>query len=420
MNEGKLKPEQMTEKFFDYIFLDKGEAAGVAGDTGISAELLNEIRSDVEYWYPLDINLGGKEHMTVHFPVFLMNHVAILPEKYHPRGILSHWYIVGKGSKISKSKGGAVPIPNAAGKFTVDALRLYYCHVASPFADVEWDEATVGNYRQRISRVESLIRQLEDVDGKYGIIDDWLVSRFNTRLKQIYRGMDSFDLRIAANEIFFEIPSDLRWYLKRGGGSKETLDYVLNTWIKLICPFTPHIAEEVWESRGGEGLVSGASLPEPDSMKINEKAEVGEIMLKNLMDDMDEIIKVTAITPKKIVIYTAEDWKAATYRDALQTEKVDVPGIMKKLMADEEIRSKGKAVSKYVQKLAGESRKMKPEDRKRYSITIDEKSYIGGAVDFLKEQFDCDIEVYRAGEECYDPQNKAQRAEPWKPAIFIE
>jgi leucyl-tRNA synthetase len=137
-NSGQLKLESLTEEFFDFVFLGKGDVKAVAASTGANPELLERIREDVFYWYPLDINLGGKEHMTVHFPAFLMNHVAVLPEQLWPRGIFVNWYVTGKLGKISKSKGGAEPIPDAAERFGVDALRLYYAHIAAPFADVEW------------------------------------------------------------------------------------------------------------------------------------------------------------------------------------------------------------------------------------------------------------------------------------------
>jgi leucyl-tRNA synthetase len=426
INDGRLKPEQLTEQFFDYIYLGEGSAAESSNATGIDAALLEEIRADIEYWYPLDINLGGKEHMTVHFPVFFMNHVAVLPKEYYPRGIFAHWYIVGKGSKISKSKGGAVPIPNAAEKFTVDGLRLYYCHVASAFADVEWEETAVFNYRQRINRVEALVRQLAEVDGGQGTIDEWLEARFNARLAQYCQAMDAFDLRIAANEIYFEVASDIRWYLKRGGGNKSLLSKLASKWIRMMCPITPHSAEELWEAIGGEGLASAAKLPEPeprtDIKEGSSPAISGEAMLKDLMASLNEIIKVTSIKPKRMVIYTAAGWKKTAFREALVSEggKVDVGGLMKKLMTDEHIRSQGKAVSKYVQKLAGDMRRLSQEDRARYGTLIDEKAYLTDALSFLEKEFGCKVEIYSADDGADDPQGKAQRAEPWSPGIYIE
>ena len=104
-NEKQVVPAQMTEEFFDLLLLGKGDFSKVSSSTGVPEALLRKMRDEVLYWYPLDLNLGGKEHMTVHFPAFLMNHVAILPKEMWPRGIFVNWWVIGKGGKISKSKG---------------------------------------------------------------------------------------------------------------------------------------------------------------------------------------------------------------------------------------------------------------------------------------------------------------------------
>ncbi|HEC82828.1 MAG TPA: leucine--tRNA ligase, partial [Thermoplasmatales archaeon] len=94
VNEGEIKADEMNDEFFDYVFLGKGKAKN---------EIWEEIREEFEYWYPVDINLGGKEHKTVHFPVFIMNHVAIMSERFFPKGIFVNWWITQKeGMKISK------------------------------------------------------------------------------------------------------------------------------------------------------------------------------------------------------------------------------------------------------------------------------------------------------------------------------
>ena len=136
INDERVSVKQLTEEFFDYVFLGKGKNEEVVKKLKIAGNLLDQIRDDFNYWYPLDINLGGKEHQTVHFPVFVMNHVGILDKKHWPKGIFVNYWIIGKGSKISKSKGGAEPIPGAIKKYSVDGMRLYYAHVSSPHADV--------------------------------------------------------------------------------------------------------------------------------------------------------------------------------------------------------------------------------------------------------------------------------------------
>ena len=142
----------MTEEFFDYVYLSEGEA---------KKKIWEEVKKEFDYFYPLDINLGGKEHKTVHFPVFLMNHVGILHHDKWPKGIFVNWWVTGKGSKISKSKGGAVPIPDAMAKYGVDAMRLYYAHIGSPHVDVVWTEEVVHNYKNALERILGLIDEFK-------------------------------------------------------------------------------------------------------------------------------------------------------------------------------------------------------------------------------------------------------------------
>ncbi len=309
-NSGQLKLESLNEEFFDYVFLGKGDVSNVAAATGVSSELLVQIKDDVYYWYPLDINLGGKEHMTVHFPAFLMNHMAILPEQLWPRGIFVNWYVTGKLGKISKSKGGAEPIPDAAERFGVDALRLYYAHIAAPFADVEWDEGAIENYTSRIERVLRTMEDLKTLQGsEMQNVDDWLLSRLANRAAAIQRSMGEFDLRRMANEAYFETLSDVRWYIRRGGYNAATAAKVLRTWVRLMAPITPHVAEEMWAGMGEKGFVSIAPYPLAEELPYNPEAEAAENYLEEAMTDINEILKVTGITPRRIFIYTTPQWK---------------------------------------------------------------------------------------------------------------
>ena len=299
VNEGKINVEEMNDDFFDYVFLGKGEAKN---------EIWEEIRKEFDYWYPVDINLGGKEHKTVHFPVFIMNHVAIMPQKYWPKGIFVNWWITQKaGAKISKSKGGAEPIPDAVERYGVDAMRLYYAHIGSPFVDIEWDAEAVESYKKRIIKLWELFEKLIGLEGEVKKIDEWLKNAFNEKLKEANEAMKEFELRKAANALFFEMFNAFEWYLKRGGENKELIRKILEKWIRAITPFTPHIAEEMWEKLGNKGFVSLESYPMEE--EIDYEVLKAEEVLKETIDDMQEIIKVTKIKPNKIYLYFAPSWK---------------------------------------------------------------------------------------------------------------
>ncbi|TQS78877.1 MAG: leucine--tRNA ligase [Methanomethylophilus alvi] len=425
-NSKQITPEQMKPEFFDYVILEKGDAAAVSASTGISAGLLDKIRKDVQYWYPLDINLGGKEHMTVHFPVFLLNHRAVLPDKMQPRGILVNWYVTGKNKdKISKSKGGAQPIPGAVAKYGADSMRLYYANVASMDSDVEWDEDIVFTYRQRLesimSSVEDLIGQEADVPS--GDIDAWLISRFNTHLAEIREAMDRYDLRAMTTVVYYDMANDMRWYARRSGRNKDTVRKALRIWINAMMPVTPHVAEELWSEAGFEGLASEAQLPEADSSMRDASAEYGEGLIQEVISDINEIRKMAKTEVKKAYVYTTPAWKVSVLKDAIsmaENKELTIPALTKKCMADENLRKMGKSVSEFAKKTAVDLMRSNPEDRKALA-GLDEESLLKSAVGFIAAETGMETEVFGADEENkYDPSGKARVAVPGRPAIYLE
>ena len=423
-NSGQIKPEQMKPCFFDYVILEKGDAASVSEKTGIPAELLDKIKADVHYWYPLDINLGGKEHMTVHFPVFLLNHRAILPDDMQPKGILVNWYVTGKNKdKISKSKGGAQPIPGAVAKYGADAMRLYYAHVASMYVDVEWDEDVVFTYKQKLEKILATVEALvsEETDVPAGAIDAWLMSRFSTHLNEIRAAMDKYDLRSMATVVYYDMANDMRWYERRGGKNKATLTKALRIWINAMMPVTPHVAEELWEIAGFEGLVSEAQLPEADA--VSPAAEYGEVFLQNVISDVNEIKKMAKGDITKAVIYTSPAWKIGIVKDAIamaREGKLTPPDLIKKCMADENLKRMGKDVSNFASKTAVDLKRGSIEDREAI-IDMDERAFLDSAKDFIASEVGLDVQVFSADDEGrYDPAGKAKIAAPGRTAIYLE
>ncbi len=421
-NDGSLSPEQMGEDFFDHVILGRGDAAAVSRSTGVPVELLESIREDISYWYPLDLNLGGKEHMTVHFPAFLFNHQAVMPEDKLPRGIFVNWYITGKKGKISKSKGGAQPIPGAAEKFGVDALRLYYAHVASPFQDVEWDEDIVTSYRHRTERTMRMMEELHSLDGEdEGSVDAWMLSRMSRHVAEAGGHMESYDLRQMANVVYFDIPNDIRWYLRRGGRCRRTARKALDAWLRMTCPITPHIAEEAWESLGGEGLLSSAEYPAAEG--TDPSSELGESYLRDVLEDVNEIVRVTGMKARSLHLYTAPEWKNLVQSMAVEMARageLSVPALTKRAMQDERVRRNGKAASEFAKKVAQDTARRSAAELERLSAPIDELTLLQDAKGFLESELGVAIELHDAADPRHDPQGKAKAAMPLRPAMLLE
>jgi len=408
VNQGRIQPGDMSLDFFDYVFLGRGAPAD---------PLWEEARQDFLYWYPVDINLGGKEHKTVHFPVFVMNHVAVMEPRHWPQGIFVHWWITQQsGEKISKSKGGAVPIPDAARRYGVDTMRLYYAHIGAPFVDIEWDGDTAATYRKRLVRLWHLAQELLEAGGEEaGDVDDWLTAVGGRAVNEVRGAMEEYELRRAANIIFFDLPNHLQWYQRRGGQHRATVRRLLRTWLTMMTPFTPHLAEELWEKMGERRLVSQQAFPEPQ--KVDEHILQREQLLVDTLQDVQEILSVTSLDPSTIYIYTAPPWKwevAETASRLAENGTLSMGGLMKQVMEDENMRRQGKAVPAFVQKLLPEVQRGTMYRR------IDEYGHLSNAREFLERELGAQVRVFRADEQAPDPGNKKDQAVPLRPAIYAE
>ena len=415
VNNQTLNANNLTESFFDYVFLKKGNLKNVVKDSKVKKDILIKIQNDVDYWYPLDINLGGKEHQRVHFPPFVMNHVAILPKKYWPLGIfVNNWIMHTAEEKLSKSKGGAEPIPGMAKKYSVDAMRLYYSNTGSPFMDILFDQHSVFRYRERLEKIYSFIFNL-DLKGKgtEGIIDQWLISKMNKSIKRMEAGMEAFSFKEYTDEAYYEMHKNLQWYLMRNGNNKKLIQNYLRVWVPLISIFTPFLAEEVWEKLGNKEFVSLQQFPHCKEKEILDDVEAHEDMLLQLREDITSILNLVNIkNPKCIKVFVADEWKFMFFmmvREKLK-ETRDV-GMLIKFFMNSKLKQHGQQIMK-----------MLPGIVKSGKIPLvpttheSEFSYLKNSAEFLEKEFKCNVEIIRENE---SEEEKARQSLPSKPAILV-
>lgn len=417
VNEGKIKTEQLTEEFFDYVFLGKGNSLEISKNISIDIDLLENIKKDVFYWYPLDINLGGKEHQTVHFPTFLMNHIGILNKEFYPKGIFVNWWVVSNSGKISKSKGGVGSIGSEAEKYSVDAIRLFYANVASPFVDITFLDDDLKVYKQRLEKIFLFIENilslndLKETDEKE--LDRWIESKFNIRLKNIIESMEKIEFKQATDEIYFNFYNDFSWYFKRGGNNKVVVLRLLEKWILTMGLFTPHTSEELNSLFGGKDLVVKSKFPEVEIEKINLSLDDKEKNVEKIVSDLRNVIKLSNLEVlNKITLFICQDWKYLFYQEVINELDVsrNVGQIISKFI--EKYPDKKEEVSKTITKLVKqpllkESIKTKEEDF----------SFLTSIKDFLEKELEVSIEIILADDSLNE---KAINATPNKFGILVE
>lgn len=414
VNEGKLNEKHLTEAFFDFVFLGKGNANEVAKQTGCDLKVIQQVREEFEYWYPLDVNLGGKEHKTVHFPVFLMNHVAVLPEQKWPQGIFVHWWVVGETGKISKSKGGAASLHDLAKRFSIDALRLYYCNVGNPHVDIVFNEETAQKYRQTLERNLALIEKLLAFpqDKKQKQVDEWLEAKANQRFSAASEAMEQLQLKEFSETVYYLFPLDLKWYLQREGSNKALVKKILEQWITTMALVTPHLAEELWHGLLKQNsLVSSHAWPSK-SAKPNLSVLQAEELIDKLLEDIENIKQLAKIEkPTKITLFPAPKWKWRAVRVILNAseEKPDFKAAMEAVMKNADLRPHGQEIQGIIKKVLSDLGPMRNlQELDEYALLQQEKR-------FLEQKLGCTVEIEKES-----PAPKAKNAFPGKPAIQME
>lgn len=437
-----LPPEALTDAFFDYVLNGKGdlgevvqaslvdaEEHGIGLDPDVVEATVRAIRADVTGWGPVDINLGGKEHQTVHFPVWTMNMVGLMDDPaLWPRGIFVNWWVTQKaGAKISKSKGGAEPIPGAAAKYGVDPMRLYYCHVGSPHVDIEWDPDIVMDYRKRVQRVARVTDDLLAVDGGDGAMDAWLEAAFARHVRTARDALEAYDLRSAVTELVYSVPDTLRWYQRRGGAHGALLRTVVRDWAVALCPLVPHTAEEMYERAGGDGLCSEQPFPAP--AEPDGEALAAEAYLQSVLEDVQTVRKLAAVeAPEAVWLWTTPAWKRGLTRKAVALAvesdgKFPMGAFMQEVMADPAMRERGKAVQQFTGRLPQTVVQLSGAQRAFLESGLDETQVLQEAAAFIAAEAGvARVEVHAADDpEVPDGPDVSKRnvASPLKPGIAL-
>jgi len=429
IRQHNIKPEMMTKNVFDYVFYGKEEVKEVASESGINAELLEEMQKEFLYWYPVDLRVSAKELVPNHLTFFIFQHAALFPPSQWPKAIGVNGMLMIEGRQMHKSKGNFVTVKNAIEEYGADATRCALLLAAEGMDDPNWRSENVRDIRSKLESfynfAKNIIENAKDEENEH--LERWLMSNLQNRIRQVNENLEQMKTRTALEIAFFEIWNDFRWYIRRKGKTKaKILREALKIWVRLLAPFTPHLCEEAWSLLGEEGFVSLALWPKPEEKLVDIRVEESENFVKDLIEDTQNIIQATKTTPSKIYYYTPAQWKWKLYLTVLKKvteEKLETRTLIKELLKEPEMREHAKEVANMVPRLAEEIIKI-PETKRKTQLKIgelDEYKITEEAKDFLSEEFKAEIHTFKEDDpKRYDPKQRAKLAKPYRPAIFIE
>ncbi len=416
---------RLDDAFFDYVFFGKGGAKTVASRLGVDAKLVEELRQEFTYWYPVDLRNTAKDLVQNHMAFCLFNHIAIFPKEHWPRGYGVNGYVRLAGRKMSKSRGNVWYIREALREWPADVIRLTVANAGDGLDDpnVDLDFAAVAEARLQdwvrfATKKHSTRRNTHGIDG-------WFLSVLNRTVQATRNAMEDMNYKIALRHGYFDLQSAWSWYVRRSENRPqvECLRRFIEVQTKVLAPFTPHMAEEIWHRNGGAGFVVAAAYPDAKVEEINPRAEAAEGLLQSTLADIREILKVTGIAPKRMALYTAPSWKVSVHEvaRALATQgALAMNVLMEKALAQPGMRDRAKEVAAYAKQVADELKHARVEHLDRFD-SVDEFAMFRENAHFLAKELGVKVDVFRADDpRRWDPSTKADRAVPGRPAIYVE
>ena len=222
----------------------------------------------LKYWMPVDWYNGGMEHVTRHMIYSRFWHkflydLGVVPvaEPYAKR--TAQGLILGSdGEKMSKSRGNVVDPNDMVDVFGADVLRTYVLFMGDYGSAAPWNESSMKGCKRFLERFGDLM----DMAKGSGETPK-LTSSIHKVIKKV--SLDIEDLKF--NTAIAAMMGLLNDIYDNGTLTRDELSIL----VRLICPFAPHLAEEMWQDLGGKGLCSLAEWPIWDEAKtVDSTVEV--------------------------------------------------------------------------------------------------------------------------------------------------
>ncbi len=278
----------------------------------------------LEYWSPVDWYNGGMEHTTLHLLYSRFWHkflydIGVVPTKEPYAKRTSHGMILGEnphyvgnfetqeekdamiakyGSdalrpavKMSKSLGNVVNPDDVIKTYGADTMRLYVMFIGDFEKAATWTPNAVKGCKRFLDRVWAMAENVTDTETEYSKAN---MAAMHKTIKKVTEDIDN----LKPNTAIAALMALLNQIDKTCNLAE------LKTFITLLSPFAPHICDEIWESKGFEGICSVSAWPQYSEEKckdseinfavqINGKMRGTVLMAADLSDD-EVIANVTA------------------------------------------------------------------------------------------------------------------------------
>ncbi len=292
---------------------------------------------ELDYFYPTSVLVTGYD--IIPFWVARMIFSAMEQMKERPfDSVLIHGLVRdSQGRKMSKSLGNGIDPLEVIDRYGADALRFTLTTGNSPGNDMRFYIERVEANRNFCNKIWNAARFVlmnltvddDKLPGTLALEDKWILSKFNRVNRIVTDNLESFELGVAAQNLYDFIWDDFcDWYieltksrLREGGEASESaqrvLTYILSRTMQLLHPFMPYITEEIWQA-----LPHDESIP---SIMVSKWPEYDPALdFTSDENDMEKIMSVIRairnrraelnVAPSKLAHLTIQSHEPELYR----------------------------------------------------------------------------------------------------------
>lgn len=295
------------------------------GDIDLESELRTP-NSELRHWMPVDQYIGGVEHAVLHllysrFFTRVIRDLGLLDFDEPFQNLLTQGMVIKNGAKMSKSKGNVVDPNYLIEKYGADTSRLFSLFASPPEKDLEWSDKGVEGAYRFLSRLWGIVyKNRESLSVKRKITEEPIYTlRLASHALHLYRKTHQtirkvttdierdyhFNTAIAG---LMELVNEITSFEPKSDEDRDVFKFAIERVLLLLSPFSPHIAEELWEAIGNKPNIFEQNWPgwDEDAAK-EEKIELviqvnGKLRSKILISPgiPDDEIRRMALEDQKI------------------------------------------------------------------------------------------------------------------------
>lgn len=307
--------------------------------------------SQFEDQYPADMICEGIDQTRGWF-YSLLAISTLYTGKAPYKAVMSHGHILDEnGQKMSKSKGNVISPWEVIEEFGADAFRWPLLADSAPWNSKRFSKTIVAEAKSKVIdtlvNTHAFLTLYASIDGykpeehehkaSTNKLDRWILSRLNSLIAVVKKGLDANDFMNPAKAIEVFIDELSNWYIRRsrdrfwGSGLGEdklaaygTLTSVLITLAKLMAPFTPMLSEEIYTNLTGEESVHFADYPVADEALIDLELERDMESARQIVELARNVRNETGIKTRQplssLVVSMSRDFAVSEYEDIIKDE----------------------------------------------------------------------------------------------------